>query len=143
MRKKNRRTLSPLPEVVHLVGFPGGSEGKEFACDAGDLGLIPGLGRCPGGGHGSPLQYFCLQYPHAQKSPWTTVHRVAKRVNERPRPQARVPVPAVFTLLLFSRLKTIPGHKHGALRLLDVPRLVPRTWPLPSRSYCLVIRGRG
>ena len=36
-------------------GFPGGSEGKESACNAGDLGSIPGLGRSPGGGHGNPF----------------------------------------------------------------------------------------
>ena len=38
-------------------GFPGGSAGKESACNAGDLGLIPGLGRSPGEGNGYPLQY--------------------------------------------------------------------------------------
>ena len=43
-----------LPTLVFL-GFPGGSDGKESACNAGDLGLIPGLGRPPGGGHGYPL----------------------------------------------------------------------------------------
>ena len=37
---------------------------KEFTCNAGDLGLIPGLGRSPGGGHGNPLQYSCLENPH-------------------------------------------------------------------------------
>ena len=37
---------------------------KEFTCNAGDLGLIPGLGRPPGGGHGNPLQYSCLENPH-------------------------------------------------------------------------------
>ena len=37
------------------MGFPGGSDGKESACNAGDLGLIPGLGRSPGGGHGKGL----------------------------------------------------------------------------------------
>ena len=52
-----------------------GSDGKESACNAGDLGLIPGLGRSPGGGHGNPLQYSCLENPHGQKglmgcSPW-------------------------------------------------------------------------
>ena len=55
--------------------FPGGSDGKEFACNVGDLGLIPGLGRFPGGGHGNPLQYSCLENPHGQRSlagysPW-------------------------------------------------------------------------
>ena len=44
-------------------GFPGGSEGKASACNAGDLGSIPGPGRFPGGGHGNPLQYSCLENP--------------------------------------------------------------------------------
>ena len=52
-----------------------GSDGKESACNAGDLGLIPGSGRSPRGGHGSPLKYSCLENPHGQKSlvghnPW-------------------------------------------------------------------------
>ena len=56
-------------------GFPGSSAGKEFACNAGDLGSIPGLGKSPGRGHGNPLQYFCLENPHGQRSlagysPW-------------------------------------------------------------------------
>ena len=41
-------------------GFPGGSDGKESACNMGDLGLIPGLGRFPGEGNANPLQYSCL-----------------------------------------------------------------------------------
>ena len=45
-----------LPTLVFL-GFPGGSDSKESACNAGDLGLIPGLGRFPRGGHGNSLQY--------------------------------------------------------------------------------------
>ena len=44
-----------------FLGFPGGSAGKESACHAGDLGLIPGLGRSPGEGKGSPLQYSGLE----------------------------------------------------------------------------------
>ena len=48
--------------------FPGSSAGKEFACNVGDLGLIPGLGRSPGGGRGNPLQYSCLENPHGQRS---------------------------------------------------------------------------
>ena len=46
-----------LPIPVFL-GFPGGSDDKEFACNAGDLGSISGLGRSPGGEHGNPIQYF-------------------------------------------------------------------------------------
>ena len=45
------------------MGFPGGLDGKESACNVGDLGLIPGLGRSPGEGNGSPLQYSCLENP--------------------------------------------------------------------------------
>ena len=55
------------------VSFPGGSAGKESACNVGDLGLIPELGRSPGGGKGSPLQYSGLE-----NSMDYTVHGVAK-----------------------------------------------------------------
>ena len=44
-----------------IPGFPHGSDGKASACNAGDLGLIPGSGRTPGKGNGNPLQYSCLQ----------------------------------------------------------------------------------
>ena len=55
------------------VGFPCGSAGKESACNAGDLGLIPELGRSPGEGKGYPLQYSGLE-----NSMDCTVHGVAK-----------------------------------------------------------------
>ena len=56
-------------------GFLGGSDGKESACNAGDLGSIPVLGRSLGGGYGNPFQYSCLKNPHEQRSlagysPW-------------------------------------------------------------------------
>ena len=50
------------------VGFPGGSDGKKSVCNAGDLSLIPGLGRSPGGGHRYPLQYSCLEIHHGQRT---------------------------------------------------------------------------
>ena len=46
----------------------GDSDSKESACNAGDLGSISGLGRSPGGGHGIPLQYSCLENPYGQNS---------------------------------------------------------------------------
>ena len=49
------------------MGFPGGLDGKESACNVGDLGSIAGLGRSPGGGHGNPLQYSCLENPRGQR----------------------------------------------------------------------------
>ena len=60
------------------VGFPGGSDGKEFAPSAGDLGLIPRLGRSPGKGSGNPLQYSCLGNWMDRGAWWATVHGVAK-----------------------------------------------------------------
>ena len=49
--------------IKQFMDFPGGSDSKESAYNAGDLGLIPGLGRSSGEGNGNPLQYFCLENP--------------------------------------------------------------------------------
>ena len=61
-----------------LWGFPGGSDGEEPACNAGDTGLIPGWGRSPGGRHGNPLQYSCLENPIDRGAWRATVHGVTK-----------------------------------------------------------------
>ena len=50
-------------KVNDILDFPGGSDGKASVYNAGDLGSIPGLGRCPGEGNGNPLQYSCLENP--------------------------------------------------------------------------------
>ena len=60
------------------MGFPGGSEVKGSARNAGDLASIPGLGRSPGEGNGNPFQYSCLENPMDRGAWWATVHRVAK-----------------------------------------------------------------
>ena len=57
-----------------MVGFPGGSDSKESACNAGDPGSIPGLGRLPGDGHGNPLQYSYLENPMDGEGWQATVH---------------------------------------------------------------------
>ena len=59
-------------------GFPGGSDGKASACNVGDLGLIPGLERSYGEGHGHPLQYSCLENPMDRGVGQAAVHGVAK-----------------------------------------------------------------
>ena len=59
-------------------GFPGGSEGKASACNAGDLGLIPGSGRSPGEGNVNPLQDSCLENPMDREAWWATVLGVTK-----------------------------------------------------------------
>ena len=61
-----------------MMGFLGGTSGKESACNAGNPGSIPGLGRSPGGAHGNPFQYSCLENPMDRRAWRATVHRVTK-----------------------------------------------------------------
>ena len=65
-------------EIVNYLSFPGGSDGKESACNAGDLGSIPGSGRSPKEGDGNPLQYSCLENSMDRGAWQTTAHGVAK-----------------------------------------------------------------
>ena len=60
------------------MGFPGGSDGKESANNAGEVGSVPGSGRSPGEGNGNVLQYSCLENPMDGGAWWATVHGVAK-----------------------------------------------------------------
>ena len=95
-----------------LKGFPNVSDGKESACNAGNLGLIPGSGRSPGKGNGNPLQYSCLEKSHGQRSladysPWG--HKELDTTEQRSMgimgPELRGGTPALFFFffcLLFS-----------------------------------------
>ena len=62
----------------HIMGIPGGSVVKNPPANAGDLGLIPELGRCPGEGNGNPLQYSCLGNPTKRGAWQATVHGFPK-----------------------------------------------------------------
>ena len=69
------------PKYVHWIvhqGFPGGSDDKASACNAGDQGSIPGSGRSPGEGNGNLLQYSCLENPLDTGVWWATVPGVAQ-----------------------------------------------------------------
>ena len=61
-----------------IKSFPAGSDSKESACNAGDLGSVPGLGRSSGELNGNPLQYSCLENPMNREAWWATVHGIAK-----------------------------------------------------------------
>ena len=61
-----RRVPPGKPKWKEMYAYS--SDGTESTCNAEDLGSIPGLGRSPGGGHGNPLQYSCLENPHGQRS---------------------------------------------------------------------------
>ena len=77
---KSWTRLSDWTELnwTFLKGLPGGSDSKESACDAGDLGLIPGSGRYPGEGNGNPLQYSCLEKSTERGDRWSIVHGVTR-----------------------------------------------------------------
>ena len=73
--------VQSLKALYKVWGFPGGANGKESTCQCRrcwDTGLIPGSGRSPGGGHGNPLQYSCLENPMDWVAWQATVHGVAK-----------------------------------------------------------------
>ena len=63
---------------MNTMGLPCSSDGKESACNAGDVDSIPGLGRYPGEGEGNSLQYSCLKNPMDRGAWWAIVHRVTK-----------------------------------------------------------------
>ena len=73
-----RGGLVCLPAPLVVLGVPAGSAGKASACNAGDLGLIPGSGRSPGEADGNPLQCSCLENPRVGGAWWAAVHRVAE-----------------------------------------------------------------
>ena len=60
------------------VGFPGGSDGKDSACNTGEAGPIPGSGRCSGQGNSNPFHYSCLENSMDGGTWWAIVHMVAK-----------------------------------------------------------------
>ena len=66
------------PAACRIFSSPGGSDGKDSACNARDLGSIPKLGRSPGEGNGYPLQYSCLENSLGREAWQATVHGVTK-----------------------------------------------------------------
>ena len=74
-------SLSSFTFINRYYNFPGGASGKEPVCQCRkhkDVGLIPRLGRSPGGGHSNPFQYSCLENPMDRGAWWATVHGAAK-----------------------------------------------------------------
>ena len=83
--------------LSYTRGFPGGSDSKVSAYNAGDLGLIPGPGRSPGEGNGNPLRYSCLENPMGGGAWWATVHGVTKNRTR----------PSDFTSLSYRQMSNI------------------------------------
>ena len=72
MHMQRKYFLSKQKKTSLGIGLPGASNGKESVCNVGDLGLIPGLGRSPEGGHDNPLQYSCLENSMDREAWWVT-----------------------------------------------------------------------
>ena len=70
--------ITAMKWINSTYGIPGGSDSKESACNAGDPGSIPGLGRSPGEGHGYPCQYSCLENPMDRGAWRATLHGVPR-----------------------------------------------------------------
>ena len=71
-------TVSNILLITMPLGFPGGTDGKESACNAGDPGLSPRLGKSPGEGNGNPLQYSCLENSMDRGAWRATVHGLSE-----------------------------------------------------------------
>ena len=84
------------------MDFPHNSVGKESACNAGDLGSIPGPGRSPGEGNGNPFQYSYLENPMDRGAWWATVHgvlRVGQHLATKPPPQGHSALSSCLAIL--------------------------------------------
>ena len=91
-----------------FLGLPWWFSGKESSCSGGptgDMGLIPGLERSPGGEHGNPLQYSCLENPMDRGAWWAIVHRVTSSQTQLKRLGLRA-------YICFNNLETLKHMKH-------------------------------
>ena len=108
------KCIFSIKMAPYALNFPCSSVGKEFACNAGDLGLIPGSGRSSGEGNGNPLQYSCLENPMdrgAWQAPGHGVARVEHDLATKPPPHmlSTPPDPPLVFLFLLSELG-VRGH---------------------------------
>ena len=114
--------FSAFYSVIYSMcqGFPGDSNSKESACNVGDPGSEPGLGRSPGEGNGNPLQYSCLENLMDRGAWWATVHGVTKswtRLSDLHFPCVRW-IPIMF---IFLWPKVTPPLKYWTLDLVISP----------------------
>ena len=106
------------------LGFPGGSDSKESACNVRDRGSIPGLGRSPGEGNGNSLQYSCLENPMDRGAWWATVRGITK---SQTRHQITLSLSSLFN----------PGSFYVDSRLTDFTPLLFLSYPSDSLLYSL------
>ena len=123
-----------------ILNFPGGSVSKEFTCNAGDLGLIPWLGRSLGGRHGNPFQYSCVKTPWWQRSlagcsPWgrkesdmakrLSTHSTAHRLpltSYHPKAKSEIYLVELLLCYIVSTAQSITNLKKGEDALTTIQR---------------------
>ena len=113
------------------MGFPGGIVLKNPPVNAGDVGLIPGLGRSPGGGHGNQLQYSCLEKPMARAAWQAMVHSVAKSQTQLK--QLSMHAQLTYRVSLVAQMvKNPPAMQETQVRSLDwVDPWIRKHLPIP------------
>ena len=117
-------------------GLPWWLSGKESTCNAGDPASIPESGRSPGGGHGNPLQYSCLENPMDGGASWAAVHGVTKSWTQLS--------DFTFTSFMHWRRKWqptlvfLPGESHEQRSLAGTVYSVPKSWAQLKRLSMLI-----
>ena len=91
----------------YFMVIPGGSEDKVSIGNSGDLGFIAGLVRSPGGGHGNPFQYSCLQNPHGQRAWQVTIHGVSKNQTQLTKHSTQISNEIVYCLTQLPYILTL------------------------------------
>ena len=132
-------TLKFSSALSCILGFPGGSAGKESACNGGDLGLIPGLGRCHGEGNGYPLQYSGLESSMDRGAWWATVHGVTKSRIWLSNFHFYIPHPT-FSHDLQKHipsflLNTLSSEESKAFQTEDIYASIDFSYPFPLKSF--------
>ena len=125
------------------MSFPGGSDGKKSACDAGYLGLIPGLRRFLGGEHGNSLQYSCLENPHGQRSladysPWgCTELDMSERLSAAQHRAMSVLVEMPIIRVLLATSGSAAEHVMGCQQFFLIHRrlVISTTWNTSRRKF--------
>ena len=133
-----QNSTSFLLSPINLCkSFPGGSDGKASACNAGDPGSIPGLGQSPGEGKGNPLQYSCLENPADGGACQATVHGVAESDMTEQLYLLYLLNGLVVCSTFFSLRKlqeTVKYRKSGVLQFMPLP-----SFSLSAADKCSVV----
>ena len=119
------------PDHVFTRGFPGGSVVKNLPANARDAGLIPGSGRSPGGGNGSPLQYSCLENPMDRRAWRASVRGVTKELDTTERRNNN----SVLTAIVRSLLQNMSFSTNGVSSCWGIKKL---QWLFSSNVYMWV-----